>query len=463
MIAKINLVYQSNVTLNALSDAIAGVQGTMKEYLDTKSSEAIDSYYRSAQELEILLLNLNENSTDNEMLLMEKNIRYMSESYLEITNDTVQAKRGRNIEKYRNNYEEASKLFTTINMFMYSLNNEQFKDNSNNYEAFATTLKSLETVSMTLLIIVTVINIGLLYILTRRITDPLIGLAKAANEVAKGNLQIGLVEVGVMDEVGIVSKAFNKMVYSIKVYIDKIRENMELENTMKEKELIMEGHLKDAQLKYLQAQINPHFLFNTLNAGAQLAMMESADKTSLFIENMADFFRYNLKNINQVASIEEELNLVDNYIHIINVRFVGEIHFQKSIEDEWLSVNIPRMILQPIVENAVNYGIRNIDWNGTILLSVYKCGEYICISIKDNGIGMSQDKIDKILLGEIQETDVTKNSNGIGLGNVINRLKLYYDEEDLFEIKSYGENKGTEVIIYIPLKLNSTTKEIFHV
>ena len=101
-------------------------------------------------------------------------------------------------------------------------------------------------------------------------------------------------------------------------------------------ELIMEGHLKDAQLKYLQAQINPHFLFNTLNAGAQLAMMEGADKTCLFVENMAEFFRYNLKKISQDATIEEEINLVDSYVYILNVRFVGEIRFQKRIE--WLGL-----------------------------------------------------------------------------------------------------------------------------
>lgn len=99
---------------------------------------------------------------------------------------------------------------------------------------------------------------------------------------------------------------------------------------MKEKELLMETHLKDAQLKYLQAQINPHFLFNSLNAGAQLAMMESADRTYDYIQNMAAFFRYNIKKDHDEVTLEEEIRLVDNYIYILNVRFSGRSILRKS-------------------------------------------------------------------------------------------------------------------------------------
>ena len=463
MIGQIDRVYQSNVTLNALTEALNNVQGSMTEYLNTKSSDAIDAYYRSEQELQPYLENMNDDVTDNEALLMEKNIKRMTEKYLTITGETVQAKRGRNIEKYRECYEEATELFSHINMMTYSLNNNQFRDNSENYETLALTLRYLETVSMTVLVIISIINTGLIYLLTKRMTDPLKNLSKAANEVSNGNLEVMIVETGSLDEVGILSKAFNKMVLNIKAYIERIKENIEKENAMKERELIMEGHLKDAQLKYLQAQINPHFLFNTLNAGAQLAMMEGADKTCLFVENMAEFFRYNLKKISQDATIEEEINLVDSYVYILNVRFVGEIRFQKRIEDEWLSLRIPSMILQPIVENSINYGIRNISWEGLIELSVYRNGKYVCISIKDNGIGMSRERIDQILNGNIEEDTNDKNSNGIGLGNVISRLKLYFNEEDLITINSEGENKGTEVIIYIPIRDEMQDREKYNV
>lgn len=450
MMGKIDQVYISNVNLNELSDSLDNVQSSMTQYLNTKSSDAIDAYYRSEQNYQKLLLNLNTTITDNEMLLMEKNIKSMSENYLDMAFKTVQAKRGRNVERYKDYYEIANEEFKDIHAFIYSLNNEQFKYNSKSYELLLNSLRYMEAISTAILILLIFINIGLIILLTRTITRPLNNLAKFANDVSKGKLDIE-VEVESEDEVGIVSKAFNKMILNIRVYIEQIRENMEKERALKEKELMMEGHLKDAKLKYLQAQINPHFLFNTLNAGAQLAMMEGADKTCLFIEHMADFFRYNIKKSDQDVTIADELRLVDSYIYILNVRFSGDIHFVKEIDEEYLDIRLPAMVLQPIVENAVNYGIHGIHWDGFIKLSLYRKDHNICLSIKDNGIGMTGGKIDEIMRGEIPEADLERNSNGVGLGNVINRLQMYFNRDDVLEIKSEGKDKGTEVIIYIPV------------
>ena len=101
---------------------------------------------------------------------------------------------------------------------------------------------------------------------------------------------------------------------------------------------------------------------NTLNAGAQLAMMEGADRTYRYVQKVADFFRYNVKKNNDTVTLREEISLVDTYIYILNVRFSGDIHFRKEVDESLLDVQVPSMILQPIVENSVNYGIRNIDW-----------------------------------------------------------------------------------------------------
>lgn len=449
-IDKINQVYISNVKLNELSSALSNVQNNMTEYLTTKSSQSLQDYYSSQQEFNEILNTLNTTITDSNILLMEKNIKNMSKTYLEITKETMQAKRGRNVEKYKNHYDKASDLYSYINTYINSLNNEQFRHNSENYKSLLISLGYLEKSATIVLGAVMIVSICMVYMLTYSVTDPLIDLAKSADEIAKGNLEIDLIEVKTSDEVGIVSKAFNQMILSIREYIDKIRINLEAQNKMKEKELIMESDLKDAQLKYLQAQINPHFLFNTLNAGAQLAMMEDAEKTCLFIENMADFFRYNIKKINEDATLEEEVKLVDNYIYILNVRFSGEINFEKVIDESLLKINVPSMILQPIVENAVNYGIRDVEWEGKIRLKIFKEDNQIYICIEDNGIGIEESKIRAIMNGEIIESDLAKNSNGIGLGNVIRRLRLYYNREDVFEIRSSGRNKGTEVIIHIP-------------
>ena len=211
----------------------------------------------------------------------------------------------------------------------------------------------------------------------------------------------------------------------------------------------MEAHLKDAQLKYLQAQINPHFLFNTLNAGAQLAMMEGADRTYEYVQNVADFFRYNVKKSDETVTIKEEMELVDNYIYILNVRFSGDIHYERKVDKKLLSVQIPSMILQPIVENCVNHGIREMAGDGKITVSVFSMEEQPCISIKDNGKGMKPDTIEKVLNGTYREEDMTGDSNGIGMINIIARLKLFTGTDDVMDIISEGKNTGTEVRIYL--------------
>lgn len=457
-IRTIDEVYVSNVGLNVLLDSLTDVQDYVYEYLNTQSTDALENYYRSEQNYRNLIEDLKVEITDNDMILMQRNIKNMSDFYLELIDKTVDAKRGRNIERYKVNYEEAAKVYDYISTYINHLNNQQFKYNSNNYELLRMSLNYLEVISTSVLLVIMVFNVFLIIIVTRSITGPLMKLTEAANEVAAGNFEVDLVHVDSSDEVEIVTKAFNTMTVSIHQYIMKTKESMELESRMKEKELMMTNHLKDAQLKYLQAQINPHFLFNTLNAGAQLAMMEGADKTCLFIENMADFFRFNMKSFDQDSTLRDEIRLVDSYIYILNVRFSGGIHFYKEIDESVLEVRVPSMILQPVVENAVNYGIRDIDYEGEIRMRVDQDEEHINITIFDNGAGMEQETIDRIMKISIEggntskDVNITKDSNGIGLGNVINRLRLYYDVDEIFEINSEGYKKGTQVTIRIPKK-----------
>jgi sensor histidine kinase YesM len=308
----------------------------------------------------------------------------------------------------------------------------------------------MELISIAVLLIVLLGNISLIVVSTRSVTRPLHQLARAAGEVSGGNFDIGQIPVQSMDEVGIVTNTFNEMVENIRNYIEQLRVTMERENQLKERELMMQSHLKDAQLKYLQAQINPHFLFNTLNAGAQLAMMEEADKTGRFLENVAEFFRYNVRKNDEDATLQEEIHLVDNYVYILNVRFSGEILFSKEIDESLLGVRVPSMILQPLVENSFHYGIRNIEWRGRIELSVYQKEGEICISIWDNGAGMEPERIRQVLSGRARETEPASGSNGVGVRNVIERLKLYFHGQAKLQIFSEGVNTGTEVLITIP-------------
>ena len=263
MMGRVEDVYISNVNLNDLSNGLDALQLAMTAYLSTKSSDAMEDYYRKEQDYRELIDTLNRQPTDNEVLLTEKNIYGLSQSYLKLTGEIIQAKRGRNVEKYAALYSDAKELYGEINTSIYSLNNQQFKNNSVTYRALVESLRYMELITIIVLVLVLVGNASLIVMSTRSITEPLKLLADAADEVAKGNFEIAQLPVGQLDEVGIVTGAFNQMVTSIRNYIGQLRDTMERESQLKERELMMQSHLKDAQLKYLQAQINPHFLFNT--------------------------------------------------------------------------------------------------------------------------------------------------------------------------------------------------------
>lgn len=446
MTQRIDQIYAVNVSLNELQQVLDQVQDAMTEYLNTKSSDSMEDYYKYEQEYRRLSQELNQDISSQERKIMEKNIRALSEQYLSVTNYTVELKRGRNVEKYKVSYEEATNLYDVLGTFIYSLNNQQFMQNSDNYAVMLDALRYSQISNMVILGVVALMNLALIYLMTKEMIQPLRRLAEAAEKVGEGELTTDLVEVTTQDEIGVVTNAFNEMVLGIRRYIVQLKDSMEQESAMKEKALKTEAHLKDAQLKYLQAQISPHFLFNTLNAGAQLAMMEDADRTYTYIQNVADFFRYTMKDRDD-TTLADELTQVQHYIYILNVRFSGEIQFESHVDEECLNVMMPSMVLQPIVENSVNYGIRNIDWQGRINLTVTREDGYICVSIRDNGIGMSQDKIDRIMEGRLERQELSKNSNGVGLDNVIQRLRLFYDREDVLEITSVGPNMGTEVAV----------------
>ena len=452
MMDSLDKVYASNNSLNELSTELDNLQETMTGYLDTKTSDALEAYYVCEQDYGNMVAQLDDSNDNNENKVMERNIKRMSETYLKLTNKAVESKRGGNVEKYNSIYEEATRVHGYISQNIYSLNNRLFINNSKSYSSVMLAIESLEKINLIILIVIGLLNLMFVVIIASTITQPLIKLSSTANRVSYGDFDVELLPENNEDEIGVVTKAFNKMIVSIREYIKKITESMEIERRMKENELMMENHIKDAELKYLQSQINPHFLFNTLNAGAQLAMMEGAEKSSNYMQRVADFFRYNLKKNNDVVTLKDEIELVDIYLYIINVRFAGEIQFTKDIDESLLDTPIPSMILQPIVENSINYGVRNIEWKKKIQLSVYMLEEYTCVSIKDNGIGMDQETITKILEGSYEGNPKKSDSNGVGLENCIERLNIFYERDDVLDIISEGKNMGTETILYLCTK-----------
>ena len=451
---KMDNVYASNAELTELSQVFEKVQDNMYKYLKVKNSQTLLDYYQNEAKYRNELEKLNEDNINDPVKLLERNIRKMSETYLDCTAETVAAKRGRNVEQYKRKYDDATKLYRYIQSSIDELNNLMFQENSSTYAVLRAVMRYLEISNSVIMIIIVAGGMLLLIQATINMFVPLSNMAETAQLVGQGNFHVKMHDTDAQDELGTVTRAFNTMVENLDLYMARTKASMEKEQQMMERELLMENHLKEAQLKYLQSQINPHFLFNSLNAGAQLAMMEDAERTGIFVEKMADFFRYNVKKGQEDATLGEELEAVDNYIYILNVRFAGDIHFSKEVDESLENVRMPSMILQPVVENAVNHGIRDIEWEGKIHLTVTGDADYIRISVKDNGKGMTQEQIEGVLSGNREHRNEEGDSTGIGMNNVISRLELYYEESGLMEINSEGEGKGTEAVIYIPVREN---------
>ena len=449
MVRTIDAVFASNVTISELTEDLDLVQDHVYEYLNTKSSVALEGYYRYVQEYHDLIEQLNGKRVDSEIKLLEKNIRNMSERYLELADETVQAKRGRNVERYKECYTELEDLFHYINMHIEKLNSLQFELNSRNYQFLLSAMRILEVLSVGVIAALYFFCLLFIYLLIRTMIQPLKSLSIAAARVADGDFAVDIPPVGSADEIGVVTNTFRQMLESIRAYIERLRTSMESQAKMKQNELKMEANLKEAQLRFLQAQSNPHFLFNSLNAGAQLAAMEEADATGVFLERMADFFRYTIKNTDGSSTLEEEIASVDDYIYILNVRFAGDITFCKQITGDPGNRRMPGMILQPIVENAVTHGIRDMIDRGRISMSVDCEEDMVRVTVEDNGVGMTKEQIGEVLSGNYHSSGES-DSTGIGLENVRNRLMLYYDQEDLLTIHSDGKGMGTEVTVLLP-------------
>ena len=452
IIGNVDRTYVGNKNLMELRENLDEIQSCVTEYLNTRNEAVLHSFYKRESEYKEVLKTLNCEITDSETQIMEKNIRNMSDSYLEVVNRAVIAKRGRDISGYQTKYEQACELFDYLVTCINDLNGTLFRNNSDTYDQLLDSVHFTEMMYIFVLMLTGFLNVCLIIVLIKRMTKPLMELAETAKEVGKGNLEVHLIESNNQTEIGIVIRAFNQMVKSLKEYIERLRQSVEAESALRENTIRMEAYLKDAQLKYLQAQINPHFLFNTLNAGAQLAMLEDADKTYRYIHKVADFFRYLVKKNDMLSTIQEEIELVDDYMYILNVRYAGEIHYDKQVETELLNISVPSMILQPIVENCMKHGVHDIDWEKRVRLTVVKESDYVVVSVIDNGIGMEKEQIEAILNNKELEKPDMESARGIGLDNVITRLRTFYNYRNVVEITSVGKNMGTEVAIYIPVE-----------
>jgi sensor histidine kinase YesM len=443
MSSEIDKVYQGNLRLNEVSDALMAVQDSMTDYLNSKTSDSLEEFYRNEQTYSQLVQDMSDEVTGATFQRMERSIRHMSEEYLDLVSQTIEAKRGRNVEKYRVRYENATQMYEYINTYIYSLNNEQFRSNSENYSRLSAAFRNFEMVSVIALSIVIVVSVSIVVKLTGEIISPLKDLAVTADEVAGGNFDTELLQVQSEDEIGVVTGAFNQMLISIRQYLESLRESMEIRRSLMEKELLMEAHLKDAQLKYLQAQINPHFLYNSLSIINWKAIEADEQEISKVTLALSTYYRTSLNRGETMTTVVSEMENIRAYLKIQLIMHDNSFRVEEVYDNTMGSCEIPKLILQPLVENAIDHGLDVPEKIEKVLrIKVVQDELFLYFMVEDNGNGMTEEKASQI---------VTYRSKGYGVRNVNERIVLLYGEENKIRVES-KEGEGTRVCIRIPKK-----------
>ncbi|HKM08536.1 MAG TPA: histidine kinase [Sphaerochaeta sp.] len=308
-----------------------------------------------------------------------------------------------------------------------------------------TRIKNYRRFAILLFIIIAISYMIVVYKMTMRLVRPVNKMVETAEQISSGNFEGEDIPLEGPEELIYLEKNLNQMRQSLRERLEMIAENTKLEKMVHSQELEQmrtTRELEKARYKALQSQINPHFLFNTLNIISRTALFEEANNTVDLIDNLASIFRYTLEYHDDV-SIEEELRFVREYLTIQQFRFADRIEFSIHCPEEFYEVRIPPLIIQPFVENAMIHGLEPKVEGGRIEILLSKEGRRLIIQITDTGVGIDISKLNQIQFDGKQH---------IGVKNISDRLKHYYKGKANLALSRISEEGGTKVTLSLPIK-----------
>lgn len=275
-------------------------------------------------------------------------------------------------------------------------------------------------------------------LISSSISNPIRALNRTTASIAEGNFDVR-VETGTTDEIAGLAASFNIMVVKIKQL---------LENSIKEQE-----NLKKSELKALQAQINPHFLYNTLDTIVWMAEGNKSEQVIEIVRALSNFFRITLSKGKDWITVRDEVEHIRNYLIIQKIRYRDIMDFSIEVEEDILEYKILKLTLQPLVENALYHGIKNKRTGGSIWIKGHKQEEgKLLFQVTDNGMGMTGERKAEVQMElDSETTELYSKESGFGLNNVQKRIKLYYGKEYGLSISS-EYTVGTRVMLSLPME-----------
>lgn len=474
--------YKSSAWLNMIFDNIEKCEDSLENFVNYYDFENIDIFDVYSKKIRAEIENMPQKPSDDVFVERIYVISQLIDSWLSFSESVILCRVTNSISELKFYNSRRTECYNMLVTQLADFEVMFLNNSSGSYTRNQATIWSFSRLILSYFLISCALILAFIYYMVSEILAPLENISETANLVAQRHFDIPLFNSDSNDEIGNICRAFDSMIISINEYMGTILEKARTETELKEKQNEMERLYSAAKINALQAQISPHFLFNTLNTGVQLAMMEGADKTSEFIEQLAAFFRYNVRPGHETSTIEEELMLTDHFIYIMKVRFGNRLVFEKNVPPEEFMQKMPSMTLQPLVENCIKHGLMNATGAaaGVISLSVEHEPGFVEITICDNGNGIEPEVRDRLLKaareggnasgsssgsssgsdaagdGDFSETGSSQARNistgehaGIGITNVFSRLKLFFQRDDIFDIQNRPKG-GAKFIVRIP-------------
>ncbi|MBS4207081.1 histidine kinase [Bacillus sp. FJAT-50079] len=435
-----NDILERYLMMNEVSTESQQIVATLNNYLIEPTLSNLEELNRNKDKILRIKEEVSKfrNSNNDSALTSYENL---IDGLLETANQSVLARTDQQTEDYLSAFSEASRISKYISEMTLTLIDTELKTYDQFYRTIIERSQELRILGIWLLLLITLLVLLLAHWFSKRITSPINKLTQAAHELSLGRFDLKI-EVDSDDEISFLAKMFDKMRININNYLSEIKQKAQLENELQQSKLL----LQESQLRSLQSQINPHFLYNTLDILSKKAYLEGSEETSDLLVSVAGLLRYNLNKLENSAALFEEVQVLKQYIDIQNARFMDRLHFQMEIDHSCLFIQIPRLTLQPIVENAVIHAIEPKEDGGTISFRVQDGGDHVRIEIEDDGPGMTEEKVKQIL--QVRSKKAEGHFTGLGINNVEKRLRLFYNCNDVFDIES-ELGVGTKVILKI--------------
>ncbi|WZL82611.1 histidine kinase [Vallitaleaceae bacterium 9-2] len=359
------------------------------------------------------------------------------------------------IATYYRTFYEGERIEQYTEKYIEELLYISLREGDELYNRLANEANVMRRISLILIALFFLISLFIGVLFANYLINPIKKLAKASIRISSGDLDIEAIHIDSQDEVGVLADSFNIMSQSINSLVSDLKQKVIIEKKLHEEELHllqMKQLLKDSQFQALQSQINPHFLFNTLNTISRTAMFESAEDTLKLTQALAQLFRYKLRNDKSMIPIKEELDIIDEYVYLQQVRFKERLEYERIVEPSCEKILVPIFTLQPLIENAIIHGIEPKIKGGKIRVRIYQQEQYnkvyVVMQIMDSGIGMDKERLKEVLKFD------TINNRSIGVNNVYQRFKLTFQNKCSFKILS-KKNMGT----FIEMKFEIENQE----